>query len=227
MALHCWRNWNATSARAIASLPLSGVPMAFSPRETGAPSGNPVALCDAQILNLPAREAKEQEVQVGAALDWLSEHSEWLLILDNADTREAAEAVEELLPRLHGGQVMVTSRLSDWSGSVDPFELELLSENAAVEFLLQRTKNRRVNDASDGGKVRELAKELDGLALGLEQAGAFISKMRCSFGDYLQRRRAREEKVRTWHDARLMRYPFSLAVTCDTSFEQLAVAARD
>jgi hypothetical protein len=89
----------------------------------------------------------------------------------NADTREAAEAVEELLPRLHGGQVMVTSRLSDCSGSVDPFELELLSEKAAVEFLLERTMNRRMNDASDGDKVRELAKELDGLALGLEQAG--------------------------------------------------------
>ena len=43
---------------------------------------------------------------------------------------------------LRGGQVMITSRLSDWSGSVEPFELELLSEAAAVEFLLERTKNR-------------------------------------------------------------------------------------
>ena|SRR6266404_4898508 len=94
------------------------------------------------------------------------------------------------------------------SGSVDPFELELLSEKAAVEFLLERTKNRRVNDASDGDKVRELAKELDGLALGLEQAGAFISKMRCSFGGYLERRHAHEEKVRTRHDTRLMHYLF-------------------
>jgi tetratricopeptide (TPR) repeat protein len=188
---------------------------------------NLAALCGAQVLNLSEREAKEQEVQVAAALDWLSEHSDWLLILDNADTRQAAEAVEELLPRLRGGQVMITSRLSDWSGSVEPFELELLSEEAAVEFLLERTKNRRMNHASDGDKARELAKELDGLALGLEQAGAFISKMRCSLGDYLQRRHAREEKVRTWHDARLMHYPLSMAVTWDTSFEQLAWAARD
>jgi hypothetical protein len=51
--------------------------------------------------------------------------------------------------------------------------------------------------------------------------------MRCSFGDYLQRRHAREEKVRTWHEARLMHYPLSMAVTWDTSFEQLAGAARD
>jgi hypothetical protein len=183
--------------------------------------------CGAQVLNLPEREAKEQEIQVAAALRWLSEHSGWLLILDNADTCEAAGELEALLARLQGGHVMITSRLSDWSGSVEPFELELLSEEAAVEFLLERTKNRRVEDASDGNNARELAKQLDGLALGLEQAGAFIWQIRCSFGDYLQRRHAREEKVRTWHDARLMHYPLSMAVTWDTSFERLDWAARD
>jgi hypothetical protein len=149
------------------------------------------------------------------------------MILDNADTREAAEAVEELLPRLWRGHVMLTSRLSDWSNSVDPFELELLNEEAAVEFLLERTKNRRVNEVSDWDKAREVAKELDGLALGLEQAGAFISTTRCSFGQYLGRWHAREEKVRIWHNARLMHYPLSIAVTWDTSFEQLDWAARD
>jgi tetratricopeptide (TPR) repeat protein len=188
---------------------------------------NLAALCGAQVLNLSEREAKEQEAQVAAALRWLSEHCGWLLILDNVDTREAAEAVEELLPRLQSGHVMVTSRLSDWSGSVEPFELELLSEEAAVEFLLERTNNRRVEDASESNKARELAKELDGLPLGLEQAGAFIWQMRCSFGDYLERRHAREQKVRTWHDARLMHYPLSMAVTWDTSFEQLDWAARE
>jgi tetratricopeptide (TPR) repeat protein len=187
---------------------------------------NLAALCGAQVLNLPQREAKEQEDQVAAAQRWLGEHSDWLLILDNADTRESAEAVEELLPRLQAGHVVVTSRLSDWSGSVEPFELELLGEEAAVEFLLDRTENRRVNYANDRDKARELAKELEGLALGLEQAGAFIHKMRCSFDDYLGRWRAREERVRTWHDALLMHYPLSMLVTWDTSFEQLDWAAR-
>jgi Domain of unknown function (DUF4062)/NB-ARC domain len=186
---------------------------------------NLAALCSAQVLSLPKREAKEQEVQVAAVLRWLSEHSDWFLILDNADTREAADAVEEVLPRLQCGHVMVTSRLSDWSGSVESFELELLSLEPAVEFLLERTKNRRVNDPSDYHKAHELAKVLEGLALGLEQAGAFIYQMRCSFGDYLGRWHAREQKVRTWHDARLMQYPLSIAVTWDTSFEQLGWAA--
>jgi len=101
----------------------------------GADSGealqrNLAALCGAQVLNLAEREAKEQEVQVAAVQRWLSEHFGWLLILDNADTPEAAEAVEELLPRLRGGHVIITSRLSEWSGSVETVELELLSEDA-------------------------------------------------------------------------------------------------
>jgi len=122
--------------------------------------------------------------------------------------------------------VIITSRLSDWSGSAETVELELLSEDAAVEFLLERTKNRRVNDPSDPDRARELAKELEGLALGLDQAGAFINQMRCSFDDYLRRWHAREQKVRAWHNARLMLYPLSMAVTWDASFEQLGWAAR-
>src|SRR5262249_1801068 len=162
---------------------------------------------------------KEQEEKAAAALRWLDGHHDWLLILDNADTGEAAEAVEALLPRLQAGHVLVTSRLSDWGSSVEQLELAFLREDAAGEFLLERTKNRRAADASDDAKACELAQQLDGLALALEQAGAFISQMRCSFSDYLQRRHAHEEKVRAWHDPRLMHYPFSMAVTWDTTFE--------
>src|SRR5262249_6260419 len=72
----------------------------------------------------------------------------------------------------------------------------------------------------------EIAAELDGLALALEQTGAFIAQMRWSLSEYLRRRRAREDKVRAWHDARLMHYPLSLAVTWDITFEQLDGSAR-
>jgi hypothetical protein len=73
-------------------------------------------------------------------------------------------ASNSLLPRLHGGHVIVTSRLN----GVELFQLELLCQEAAAEFLLERTKNHRVNDASDCEKARELVKELDGPPLGLE-----------------------------------------------------------
>ncbi|MCP4874544.1 MAG: hypothetical protein GY896_03590 [Gammaproteobacteria bacterium] len=61
---------------------------------------NLAELCGARVLNLPERAEREQELQVAAALRWLNQHPGWLLILDNADTPEAATAVEDLLPSL-------------------------------------------------------------------------------------------------------------------------------
>jgi len=37
--------------------------------------------------------------RLAAVFRWLSEHSGWLLILDNADTPEAAAEVEKTLPK--------------------------------------------------------------------------------------------------------------------------------
>jgi hypothetical protein len=55
------------------------------------------------------------------------------VILDNADTYEAAESAEDLLPRLWHGHVMVTSRLNEWSGSFQPFDLELLARETTPD----------------------------------------------------------------------------------------------
>ena len=52
------------------------------------------------------------------------------------DTREAAAAAEGLLAHLHGGQVLITSRLTQWSASVEPLELDVLEPQDATLFLL-------------------------------------------------------------------------------------------
>jgi hypothetical protein len=53
-----------------------------------------------------------------------------------------------------------------------------------VEDQLERTQAKRVKTADDKDLVRELADELGGLALGLEQAGAYIAKQHISFARY-------------------------------------------
>jgi hypothetical protein len=97
------------------------------------------------------------------------------VILDNVDTREAAAAAEELLARLHGGQVLITSRLTQWSASVEPLELDVLEPEDAAQFLLERTARSRRMRPSDAADAAELAHELGGLALALEQAGPISS----------------------------------------------------
>ena len=104
---------------------------------------NLAALCGPLVLDLPAQHAREDEARLNAVLRWLHEHPGWFLIFDNVDSPAAAAEVERLLASLQGGHVLITSRLSDWSGSVQPLELDVLAAPDAADFLLQRTQGKR------------------------------------------------------------------------------------
>jgi len=93
---------------------------------------NLAALVGPPVLDLPEQEATEEEVREAAALRWLHEHPGWFLILDNIDTPEAASAAENLLARLRDGSVLITSRLAQWSASVEPLELDVLASGDAA-----------------------------------------------------------------------------------------------
>jgi tetratricopeptide (TPR) repeat protein len=182
---------------------------------------NLAALAGPLVFDLPENAAPEEEARLAAALRWLAEHPGWFLIVDNVDTPEAAEAVEELLARLHGGQVLLTGRLAQWSACVEPLELDVLAAEDAAAFLLERTQRGRRKVATDAADAAELARELDGLALALEQAGAYIAQRRLSLADYLRDWRAHVPAVQGWHDLRLMKYPRSVEVTWQTTVERL------
>jgi tetratricopeptide (TPR) repeat protein len=158
--------------------------------------------------------------QMAEVLHWLDAHPGWLLIVDNVDTDEAAREVERLLASLRAGHVLITSRIANWSAGVEPLELHVLAPDAAVAFLLERTPHRR-QSADDASRAAAIAHELDGLALALEQAGAYINKLRLSFVEYLERWEAKRPEALRWHDLRLMRYPTSVAITWETTFAQL------
>jgi tetratricopeptide (TPR) repeat protein len=177
-------------------------------------------LCGAMVLNLPEQSAREQEVQVAAAIRWLREQSGWFLIVDNVDTPEAATAAEELLQKLDSGHVVITSRLSNWGGAVQELALDVISEKAAVEMLLERTAGKRKPSSTDDADALALAKDLGCLPLALEQAGAFIVEDGCSFAEYRKLWQKKDAEVVTWH-THLMKYPRSVATTWQTSFEKV------
>lgn len=89
---------------------------------------NLAQLCCERVLDLPEKDAQEQEVQTTAVLRWFTQHDDWLLILDNVDMPGAAQAVTQLLPQLHSGRVLITSRLSDWGDGVQSLPLDTLVE---------------------------------------------------------------------------------------------------
>jgi hypothetical protein len=187
---------------------------------------NLAELSSPPVLNLPEWNQLEEIVRLAAVFRWLREHSGWLLILDNADTPEAAAEVEKTLPQLQDGGVIITSRIADWITAVQPVELDVLAEEDAVAFLLERTESRRKKILTDSEDVAAVARDLGGLALALEQGGAYIAKIRVSFLEYRRRWESRKEEVLDWHDERLMQYPKSVATTWQTTIEELSQSER-
>ncbi|HXU29756.1 MAG TPA: tetratricopeptide repeat protein [Thermoanaerobaculia bacterium] len=179
-----------------------------------------------KVLDLPEREAIDEEIQVEAVLRRLGEQPGWLLVLDNVDTKESAAAVDTLIPRLQGGDVLMTGRLAHWGAEVEPIELDVLEEEAAVAFLLGRTEGRRRTANDDTVQARALAREVGCLPLALEQAGAYIAERKLTFEGYLKEWHSRHEQVLTWFDSQVSHYPASIAVTWQTSVDRLTAPAR-
>ncbi len=107
------------------------------------------ALAAAEILDLPEQEAREDAAKTEAVLRWLGAHPTWLLILDNVDDEQAVAAVGKLMPRLTGGHVIVTARASNFPAALPTLELDALDEMSATQFLIERTRGKRVEAADD------------------------------------------------------------------------------
>ncbi len=137
----------------------------------------------AGVLNLPERNIQDQSLTVKAVKRWLDSNFDWLLILDNADN---PKLVEEFIPANPKGHILLTSRAQvfDAIGILNPLELEELSPEDAINFLLNRT-GRNDLEPEEARAVEQLAQELDYLPLALEQAGAYIKELRSSFKDYI------------------------------------------
>ena len=187
--------------------------------EAALPTGL-AALAGSEVLDLND-EAREDEVKIEAVLRWLAAHPTWLLILDNVDDEQAVAAAIRLLPRLMGGHVIVTARASNFPASLPSLELDVLDEVPATQFLSDRTRGKRVQADNDEACARKIARELDGLALGLEQASAYIAKQRITFARYLKIWTENRERALVWSDATLTGSERTLATTWATSVERL------
>jgi hypothetical protein len=133
----------------------------------------------------------------------------WLLIFDNAPDRAA---VERFLPPAGQGRVLVTSRNPNWPPS-QLMEIPELGTEAAAGFLTARTGDR------DDHAAGELAAELGGLPLALEQAGAYIHASVCSLTSYLESFRHRRPEILA--RGQPTGYASTVAATWSLAFEEL------
>jgi hypothetical protein len=88
----------------------------------------------------------------------------WLLIFDNAADPASVAA---FMPPAGNGQVLITSQNPHWPGQ--SLEVPVLDAAVAANFLVNRTRD------PDRQAAAELAGELGGLPLALEQAAAYMT----------------------------------------------------
>jgi tetratricopeptide (TPR) repeat protein len=149
-------------------------------------------------LGLPEKDETDRDKAVFAVRRWLEANDGWLLILDNADD---LGLVSDLLRRELKGHVLLTTRVHA-TGVVDKVEITQMTPEEGTLFLLRRAKLIALTDAlgaaseADRAAAAELTREVDGLPLALDQAGAFIEEMSSSPAEYLELYRGEGEKLR-------------------------------
>ena len=99
----------------------------------------------------------------------------WLLVFDNAPDRAS---VAPFAPPAGPGRVLITSRNQIWPPG-QAVEVPVLDPQVAAEFLVSRTGD------PDEQAATELAGELGGLPLALEQAAAYVQATGESLAGYL------------------------------------------
>lgn len=152
----------------------------------------------AERLHLPVQDDRDGDTAVEAVKRWLEQQSGWLLILDNAND---FELVSDFLRRQWPGHILLTTRLR-FTGSVGKVELQVMGAEDGALFLLRRAKLIALHDTletaseDDRQLAAEITKEMGGLPLALDQAGAYIEEMSSSLAEYLKLYRTEGNKLR-------------------------------
>jgi hypothetical protein len=136
----------------------------------------------------------------------------WLLVFDNAPDRAL---VARFVPPAGPGRVLITSRNQIWPPG-QALQVPVLDPQVAAEFLVSRTGD------ADRSAALELAVELGGLPLALEQAAAYVQASGESLAGYASLFRQRRADLLGRGEP--TGYPETVATTWRLAFQDLQQA---
>src|SRR6266487_3460179 len=181
-------------------------------------------IANAHLLNLPQKDEQDQTKIVQAFLRWLTISTDWLLILDNADE---LMLVREFLPPGFSGHLLLTTRAQVIGRLAQRIEVNMMDPDVGILLLLRRAglvaHDALLEEASpsDCATAREITKELGGLPLALDQAGAYIEETSCSLADYLSLYRTRRAELLSRRGGYVDDHPEPVAATWSLSFQKV------
>src|SRR5258708_1083254 len=136
----------------------------------------------ARALNLPEANEQDQNIIVEAVLRWLRLHTGWLLIFDNMDDPSIAEP---FLPNAGSGHLLFTTRAQALSNLAQCVEVQQMKPEIGALLLLRRAEilplqaTLELAGKDDRMVASDISRELDGLPLALDQAGAYVKATFC------------------------------------------------
>jgi tetratricopeptide (TPR) repeat protein len=178
----------------------------------------------ARLLSLPGQDEQDQMLTVMATKRWLEQHENWLLVLDNADT---LSLLSDFLPNTAHGHLLLTTRAQATGNIAVNLSVEKMEISEGMQLLLHRAKLLAPREFQDNltATIRtaglQLVKELDGLPLALEQAGAYIEETGCSLPEYLALYQRHHSALLNRKSGLSADYPHTVAGTWSLSFQQV------
>jgi tetratricopeptide (TPR) repeat protein len=175
----------------------------------------------AALLQLPEKNAQQQDVVIQAVKFWLRSHREYLFILDNADT---PEILRPFLPSDLTGHLLITTRATDLSnlglGLSDSLAVQVLPLEQAVHLLLHRAGILLSATPQEHTLAEYFATELGGLPLALDQVGAYLAATKTSLSSYHQLYQHHRAHLLSEHSNKV-EHPQPVATTWDLSFQRV------
>jgi len=141
----------------------------------------------AEELQLPGAAHATTKQALARMNDWFRTHSGWLLVLDNADD---LPTLAPHFPPSHTGHLIFTTRASNTVKWAAPVPLVKFGQEEGALLLLRRAGILGAGQILDGASAdvvqaaEALCRELDGLPLALNQAGAYLAETQCGVAEY-------------------------------------------
>jgi tetratricopeptide (TPR) repeat protein len=181
----------------------------------------------AHQLDLPEKEARDQHATVQAIKRWLQQHTDWLLILDNADN---LSVVRDFIPLEVTGHILLTTQAYALGGLAQRVELGKMGPEEGALFLLRRAKLLAPDESLEQAAPAVVAAAkticylVDGLPLALDQAGAYIEEVACSLQEYITLYQAQQTALLRWRGDTVSDHPEPTASTLALSFQKVEQA---
>ncbi len=177
------------------------------------------------LLELPERDAQDQNHILEALKRWLSTTTNWLLIMDDVDD---PKLVYDILPATGNGAVLLTTLTPITATITRGIELDTMRRDEGASFLLRRAKILATHDELEQASLEQrrlaevITQSMGGLPLALDQAAAYIEETGCGLVGYFQRYQLHRELLLKRRGGLLPEHPVALSTTWSLSLEKVA-----